>query len=55
MKSPLNLLNDAVSKTEFKLGKEIKFALDVAASEFYNSTDNIYDLKSEDKKLHQKD
>ena len=48
---PLNLLNDAVSKTEFKLGKEIKFALDVAASEFYDSTNNIYDLKSEDKKL----
>ncbi len=48
---PLNLLSDAVSKTEFKLGKEIKFALDVAASEFYDSTDNIYDLKSEGKKL----
>ncbi len=48
---PLNLLSDAVSKTEFKLGKEIKFALDVAASEFYDSTNNIYDLKSEGKKL----
>ena len=42
---PLNLLNDAVSKTEFKLGKEIKFALDVAASEFYDSTNNIYTFK----------
>ena len=48
---PLNLLSDAVSRTEFELGKDIKFALDVAASEFYNSTNNIYDLKSEDKKL----
>ena len=48
---PLNLLSDAVSRTEFELGKDIKFALDVAASEFYNGTDNIYDLKSEDKKL----
>ena len=48
---PLNLLSDAVSKTEFKLGKEIKFALDVAASEFYDNTNNIYDLKSEGKKL----
>ena len=48
---PLNLLSDAVSRTEFELGKDIKFALDVAASEFYNSTNNIYDLKSENKKL----
>jgi len=48
---PLNLLIDAVSQTEFKLGRDIKFALDVAASEFYDSSNNIYDLKSEDKKL----
>ena len=49
---PLNLLIDAVSQTEFKLGRDIKFALDVAASEFYDSSNNIYDLKSEDKKLY---
>ena len=48
---PLNLLSYAVSQTEFVLGRDIKFALDVAASEFYNSAKNIYYLKSEDKEL----
>ena len=48
---PLNLLCEAVAQTDFKLGSEIKFALDVAASEFYDNSNNYYDLKSENKKI----
>ncbi len=48
---PLELLTKAVSQTEFKLGSDIKFALDVAASEFYDNSVDMYDLKSESKKI----
>tara|TARA_B100000941_G_scaffold51140_1_gene32597 strand:- start:860 stop:2170 length:1311 start_codon:yes stop_codon:yes gene_type:complete len=48
---PLDLLCEAVAQTDFKLGSEIKFALDVAASEFYDNSNNYYDLKSENKKI----
>ena len=48
---PLELLTNAVSQTEFNLGNDIKFALDVAASEFYDSSVDIYNLKSEGKKI----
>ena len=33
---PLELLAEATKKTSFELGKHVKFALDVAASEFYS-------------------
>ena len=48
---PLELLTKAVSQTEFKLGSDIKIALDVAASEFYDNSVDMYDLKSESKKI----
>ena len=44
---PLDLLIEATEKTSFKLGVDVKFALDVAASEFYK--DNLYELKSEER------
>ena len=44
---PLELLTKATEKTNFKLGEQVKFALDVAASEFYS--ENNYELKSENK------
>lgn len=36
----LDLITEAISKTEYQLGKDIHFALDVAASEFYE--DGLY-------------
>ena len=44
---PLDLLIEATSNTKWIPGEDVKFALDVAASEFYNKEKNIYELKSE--------
>ena len=43
----LILLSQAISESGYQVGKDIKFALDVAASELYNSTTAKYELKSE--------
>ncbi len=43
----LILLSQAISESGYRVGKDIKFALDVAASELYNSTTSKYELKSE--------
>ncbi len=48
---PLKLLSTAVSETGLSLGQDIKFALDVAASEFYNESTGNYELKSENKNV----
>ena len=48
---PLELLMEATSKTRWKAGQDVMFALDVAASEFYNSDNNYYELKSENRKV----
>ena len=48
---PLILLSKAVSETGLSLGKDIKFALDVAASEFYDDSTGTYKLKSENKNV----
>ena len=48
---PLKLLSNAVSETGLTLGQDIKFALDVAASEFYNESSGKYELKSENKNV----
>lgn len=45
----LDLLSQAVEQAGFRVGREIVFALDVAASELYQ--DNYYHLNSENKKL----
>lgn len=48
-REPLEMIAEAVEKAGYKLGDDIVFALDVAASEFYS--DGVYDLKREGKKL----
>ena len=45
----LILLSEATEKAGYKLNQDIKFALDVASSEFYDSQNRVYNLKSEDK------
>ena len=52
---PLELLMEATSKTRWKAGQDVMFALDVAASEFYNADNNCYKLKSENKTMTSKD
>ncbi|HEX4697703.1 MAG TPA: phosphopyruvate hydratase [Candidatus Udaeobacter sp.] len=44
----LESMSDAVRKTGYKLGEQIFFALDTAASEFYDAEDNIYVFKKSD-------
>jgi enolase len=46
---PFELLSQACLKSGFSLGEDIKFAIDVAASEFYSN--NYYHLKKENLKL----
>ncbi len=48
-KAALELMSRAVTAAGYKLGEDVKFALDVAASEFYQ--DGKYHLKSENKVL----
>ena len=43
------LLSDAIKKSGYKVGEDVGFGIDVAASEFY--VDNIYKLKIIDKEL----
>ena len=42
---PLALMVEAVEKAGYKLGEDICFAMDLAASEFYNSEKGVYELK----------
>ena len=48
---PLDLLIEATLNTKWIPGKDVKFALDIAASEFFDKEKNIYELKSEKLKL----
>ena len=41
---PLALMVEAVEKAGYKLGEDICFAMDAAASEFYNAEKNVYEL-----------
>ena len=41
---PLALMCEAVEKAGYKLGEDICFAMDAAASEFYNAEKNVYEL-----------
>ena len=45
----IELILYAIEKTEYKNGKDVEIALDVASSELYNSDQNIYELASENK------
>lgn len=48
-REPLEMISLAVENAGYKLGEDVVFALDVAASEFYH--DGIYDLKREGQQL----
>lgn len=41
----LNLLSEAVLQSGYKLGKDIMFSLDCAASEFYDSSSGMYQIE----------
>jgi len=45
----LETMKEAVEKAGYVLGKDITFAMDCAASEFYNKETNRYELKGEGK------
>ena len=47
----LDLISEAVKKSGFNLGEDILFALDPAASEFFDAGKNRYVLKGEKKEL----
>lgn len=47
----LEIISTAVKKAGFKLGDDIRFALDPAASEFYDTKAKIYNLAGEGRKL----
>ena len=47
----IEIILEASHKTGYKIGSELFLALDVASSELYESETNIYNLKSENKRL----
>lgn len=48
--SALEYLSEAVKKAKYKLGKEIGFGIDVAASEFFNEKTKKYELTTDRRK-----
>jgi enolase len=48
--SALEYLAEAVRKAKYKLGKEIGFGIDVAASEFFNAKTGKYELSTDKRK-----
>ena len=47
----IDLLLEAIEKSNYKPGKDVFLTLDVASSEFFNKEDSLYYLESEHKKL----
>ena len=47
----LQLLMEAISSAGYEAGKEVALALDVAATEFYDAGEGVYNLEGEGKKL----
>ena len=47
----LEVIVEAIKAAGYKPGEEVKIALDVAASEFYNKEKNTYDLEGEGRSL----
>lgn len=43
---PLSLIREAVSRTKYRFGEDVSIAMDIAASEFYDSMSNTYRLKT---------
>ncbi len=48
---PIQFILEAIEKAGYKAGEDIYVALDMAASEFYDSEKNLYVLAGENKKL----
>ncbi len=48
--SALEYLAEAVKKAKYKLGKEVGFGIDVAASEFFNDKSKKYELSTDKRK-----
>ncbi len=48
-REPLQMISEAIGNAGYELGRDVVFALDVAASEFYK--DGIYDLKCEGQQI----
>jgi len=42
----------AIEKAGYKVGEDVFLALDIASSEFFSAEENIYTLKTENRKLH---
>ena len=47
----IEIILEAITKTGYKIGKELFLALDVASSEIYDKKSKLYFLKSENRKL----
>ncbi|ALD15350.1 enolase [Buchnera aphidicola (Aphis glycines)] len=47
----LNIIQEAIHRTKYKLGKDITLAIDCAASELYNINDKKYQFKGEQLKF----
>lgn len=47
----LDYVLSAIKKAGYKAGKDVMIALDIASSEFYDSKEKVYILKSEDRTL----
>ncbi len=47
----LNHIAQAIEKSSYRLGEEVFFCLDLAASEFFNEENGTYFLRTENKKL----
>ena len=47
----IDLLLEAIEKSNYKPGKDVFLTLDVASSEFFNKENSLYYLESENKKL----
>ena len=47
----IDLLLEAIEKSNYKPGKEVFLTLDIASSEFFNKNDSLYYLASENRKL----
>lgn len=47
----LDYVLSAIKKAGYKAGKDVMIALDIAASEFYDSKEKVYILKNEDRTL----
>ena len=54
-KEALDLIIEAINKAGYVPGKDVYLALDVAASELYNETNNTYELKGENKVYNSKE